>query len=104
MADASDVLQLVDRLVGPITTQLSAMGLKLDRVIEGMAQVTIVKQTQDGHHDRLKGLETSVEQQALTMAVLKGRNQVILWSLGLIATVIGIVASAGIIHLLGWKP
>jgi hypothetical protein len=97
-----DVLQILDRLVAPLTSQIVSLGDKLDRVVEQTSQISVVKQGQDLHDARLGRLEEDAKDHLVTLAMIKGRNQVLTWSLGILGTAVAAVGAAGVIHLLGW--
>lgn len=102
MTDPNDMLAILDRIVAPLTAQMVGVMDKLDRVADQLAQIGVLHQGQTQHNAAISRLQDDTRDQSLLLAKISGRNQVMLWAVGLIGTAFAIVAAAGVVHFLGW--
>ena len=107
----SVVLPLVDRLVGPLVNRLDQMDArqredtqqlhsKLDGVIAVTHEVRTTASTVEDLRGRMAGLEEAHDDHGRRLAKTDGRNEVIVWVLGLIGAPVTVaLCLAGIAKL-----
>lgn len=107
------LLPIIDRLLGPLVTRLDHMDARqredtqqLNSKLDGVIQTTHRVQTAENNltdvKKRLDDMEVRLETHALELGRTKGRNEVIMWVLGVIGgPVVGALVLAGIVKLFG---
>lgn len=107
------LLPIIDRLLGPLVTRLDHMDARqredtqqLNSKLDGVIQTTHRVQTAENSlidvKKRMDDMEVRLETHALELGRTKGRNEVIMWVLGVIGgPVVGALVLAGIVKLFG---
>lgn len=107
------LLPIIDRLLGPLVSRLDQMDerqrqdtqqlhAKLDGVIQTTHRVQTAENALTDMRSRLDAVEARQEEHAGELGRTKGRNEVIMWVLGVIGgPVVGALVLAGIVKLFG---
>lgn len=98
--DLKALLPLLDLVLEPLKTQLSQLNSKIDQVVHLGEKVATAEAADVRHDARLAGLEATQTTHAAELALVRGRNQVITWILGLIgAPIVVALVGAGLMSL-----
>jgi hypothetical protein len=98
------LLAIIDRLIEPVRTQFHTMDLKLDRALAIGERVATQEQLTSSFTTELAALKSVQESHKEVVNTIKGRNQVILWMLGIVGAPIAVLMiSAGLASMFGLK-